>query len=342
MTFKIKKNKKRVLFRADGNYKTGLGHVYRCLAIAERININFECFFAIRAPSDKLKNELSKYSKVIILNQKRDYEEEVEKDLLSIIFNLKIDIITLDGYSFTTNYQKKIKQLSKCYLISIDDHQPYHYVSDMVINHAGGFDSNVISKENYTSTFTGHNFLLLRKVFLKNLNITRKFNGIHSVLICFGGSDYEDFTLSIFNCLKDKHTINRISIIIGAAYLNKDMLLQSVRKYPQTEILENLNSEELSNIMLKTDLAIVPSSTIGLEAFATKMIVITGATSNNQELIYNGLINNITVTGVNFEKLNCKYLSDIINEISVKFSNYTIFSEKKIKDSILDLYKSIL
>ena len=59
---------KKILFRADGNNEIGLGHVYRCLAIAERLNGKFECYFAIRQPSIELKNAIESYATLIILD----------------------------------------------------------------------------------------------------------------------------------------------------------------------------------------------------------------------------------------------------------------------------------
>ncbi|MDB5222992.1 MAG: Spore coat polysaccharide biosynthesis protein predicted glycosyltransferase, partial [Chitinophagaceae bacterium] len=50
-----RKPKSHILFRADGNSKIGLGHVYRCLAIAERLSEHFNCYFAIRQQSSELK-----------------------------------------------------------------------------------------------------------------------------------------------------------------------------------------------------------------------------------------------------------------------------------------------
>lgn len=342
MTLNIKHNKKRVLFRADGDSKIGLGHIYRCLAIAERLNEHFDCYFAIRQPSNELKDQICKYSNLIVLNQYEDYEFEVEDILASVILNYKIDIITLDGYYFNTNYQKKIKELcNKCVLISIDDYQPFHYVSDIVINHAGGVDASIISKEPYTLLFLGYDYLLLRNEFIKTLSINRKIVGINSVLICFGGADPDDFTKKITDCLKCQKNIKKIIIVLGSSYSNKEILEQSIHMYSHITIMNNLNAETLAEVMINTDLAIVPSSTIGLEAFASKMIMITGMTANNQESIYNGLVKEDTVIGVDFQQLTCDSLLKNIYKASIKYLNYTAYCKSSIDDSVLKMYKSI-
>ena len=44
--------KKKVVLRADGNSKIGLGHVYRLLALAEMLKEDFECVLAMNDTDD--------------------------------------------------------------------------------------------------------------------------------------------------------------------------------------------------------------------------------------------------------------------------------------------------
>lgn len=336
-------NKKRVLFRADGNLEIGLGHVYRCFAIAERLRNHFDCYFAIRDPSVQLKNIISKSFTLIEINKYENYIVEAEYIVSSVIVDYKIDIITLDGYYFNTDYQKVIKEKCNSFLVSIDDDHPFHYVSDIVINHAGGIDANKISKESYTKLFLGYDYLLLRKEFIRLLNIPRKISGIHSVLVCFGGADPFDFTGKVIDCLKDQQDIRRIIIIIGASYIHAGKLTHSTAEYKHVEIKSNLNAEILAEIMSSTDLAIVPSSTIGLEAFASKMILITGMTADNQQNIYSGLIRENTVIGIGeFNKLTREKILSSLKTASKKYSDYTFKLESNINDSLLLAFKSML
>lgn len=338
-----KGNKARILFRADGNNEIGLGHIYRCLAIAERLHYDFDCFFAIKQPSIQLKNIINKFSNVIVLNEYKDAIEEAEDLAKNIIVAYKIDIITLDGYNFNTEYQKIIKENCKSVLISIDDDEPFHYVSDIIINHAGGVDVNKISTESYTKLFFGYDYLLLRKEFIQLMNKKRIINGIRSVLICFGGADPNDLTGKILNCLKNENKLKKIIVVIGASYTQTEKLKKSIAEHSHVEIKNNLDSNTLAELMFKTDLAIVPSSTIGLEAFASKMILITGMTANNQQNIYKGLIKEKTVIGVyDFNQLTCEELLGKINKANKKFSNYTFISKIESNDAVAELYQSLI
>lgn len=333
--------KKRVLFRADGDSIHGLGHVYRCLAIAERISSEFECYFAIRYPSDQLISQIIEYSSILLLDPQLNHANEIEEELLSIIEDYRIEIITLDGYDFNTEYQKKIKELSNCFLISIDDFQPFHYVSDIVINHAGGVNSDMFSKENYTKLLLGYDYLLLRKNFINIQQKAIKKHGVESILICFGGADSENFTQKISDFIKDLDFINKIYIVIGSSYCKKSMLLSSLKAYSHIEIFENLTGNELSEIMLNTDLAIVPSSTISLEAFALNMILITGMTDINQISIFNGFNNQRRITTVDFGNLTQGNLLKILSNINTDRYTREHYNCRSTEDSILKIYQSI-
>ena len=47
-------NKRKLIFRVDGNKKIGLGHLYRCLGLAEVISKDFNCSFAISNPDQNI------------------------------------------------------------------------------------------------------------------------------------------------------------------------------------------------------------------------------------------------------------------------------------------------
>lgn len=336
-------NKPRILFRADGNSEIGLGHVYRCLAIAERLSGNFDSFFAIRQPSLELKNLINKFANLIALKEYESYTEEAKELATTIISENRIDIVTLDGYYFNTDYQKVIKEKCKSVLISIDDDQPFHYVSDVVINHAGGVDETQISKEAYTKLFLGYDYLLLRKEFIQLLNIEKKIHSISSVFICFGGADPIDLTGKVLSCLMNEKSLEKIIVVVGSSYKQIEKLKQSIIYERHIEIRSNLDANTLAGLMHNIDLAIVPSSTIALEAFATNMILITGMTADNQQNIYKGLIKEGTVIGIDdFNELTCENLLDNLHKATKKFSNYTFIAKNNVNNSVSELYQSLI
>jgi spore coat polysaccharide biosynthesis predicted glycosyltransferase SpsG len=269
--------------------------------------------------------------------------EEAETLATAISTEHKIDIITLDGYAFNTEYQKKIKAYSKCILVCIDDDQPFHYVSDVVINHAGGVDPAVISRESFTKLFVGYEYLLLRKDFIEWLSKEKKISGIQSILICFGGVDPQDFTSKMVECLSEDKNIRRITVVVGSGYANRETLEKSVKGLTHIKLKSDLDAASLAALMRETDLAIVPSSTVSLEAFATGMVLLAGVTAPNQQNIYNGLIKEPSVIGIgDFGHVTCKTLLNGITEASSKYADYKVKPRGKGRDALVEIYRSLI
>ena len=74
------------------------------------------------------------------------------------------EIVVLDGYNFDTVYQTEIKSKG-CKLVCIDDIHAYHFVADVVINHAPDISREQYSCESYTKLYLGTEYLLLKKLF---------------------------------------------------------------------------------------------------------------------------------------------------------------------------------
>ena len=51
-------NKAKIVFRADGHAKMGLGHVIRSLALADMLKEDFDCHFMIRNPLPALRVQI--------------------------------------------------------------------------------------------------------------------------------------------------------------------------------------------------------------------------------------------------------------------------------------------
>lgn len=337
------KKNANILFRADGNGEIGLGHVYRCIAVAERLKESFNCFFIIKQPSSELVAIIEKVATVIVLDGFKNDIEEAIYIATTIIPLHEIHIVTLDGYRFNTAYQKIFKERCDSVLVSIDDDQAFHYVSDIVINHAGGVNSSMFSTETYTRLFLGYNYLLLRKEFIKSLQQKKDISDVHSVLICFGGADPDDLTGKVLNCLKDNQSIQKITIIIGASYTQLENLLRITGGYKHINIQSNLDAKSMADIMFETDLAIVPASTVGLEAFVSKMVLITGMTASNQINIYNGLIKEDSVIGIgSFNLLSCESIQKAVNEATNKPRGLLSMSKNQINNTLPELYKSFV
>ena len=132
--FPLKKN----YFRADA--AIGYGHFVRTLALADMLKADFACTFFTCHPTAYQIGEMEQVCPYVALREETHFD-----DFLS---RLRGDeIVVLDNYFFTTDYQRAIKEKG-CRLVCVDDMHDKHYVADVVINH-GQTDENLFSAEAY-------------------------------------------------------------------------------------------------------------------------------------------------------------------------------------------------
>lgn len=283
--------KPKVYFRADGNSQMGLGHVIRSLALAEMLREHFDCHFIIRAPLTTLKKQiLAICSSITELLLTEDHLAEAQQ--IAPRFQAS-DIVVLDGYHFETAYQQTLKDRA-CKLVCIDDIYAYHFVADVVINHAPGIDSSLYSVESYTALYLGFHYALLRKPF-RNSTQTQKNNTVETdrVLICLGGADPNNDTLEVLRICEQISDINNYSVVIGAAYNYLDQLHQFMKvSRLNIKLYQNILAEEMARLMSNSVIAITTPSTIAIEYLSIGGSLFLRKIAANQDRIFSYLVEN--------------------------------------------------
>jgi len=273
--------KPQIFIRADGSSQIGLGHLFRCIALAYMVKIDFEVsFFCADIPISLEKELINNSIRLIKINE----EEQFFKHLSDRI------IIVLDGYMFDTKYQKKIKSYG-AKLVCIDDLHEKELVADLIINHTPGIDPQDYNVSPCTQFALGLDYALLRPTFLEQAKKKRTIKKIETVMICFGGSDYLNLTQTLLYIALEFPQFKKIIVVTGSAYQIKNSLIELVSSDGRIEYHHALNEKQIFDVMLEADLAIVPSSGILFEVLATGCIAISGSYIENQELVYTNFKN---------------------------------------------------
>lgn len=214
LTDKLLKRKK-IGFKVSGNYKKGLGHVYRCVTLALRL-IDHEIYFFIDKKEDKEAIKIIKeyFFKVI------PYENN--DDLIKKIINSNIDIIINDTRGINLEFIEKLKKKkSRIKTISINENMRHNSFCDLVINpefEFSGHQSHFVGKSLF-----GYKYNIIREDVLM-FPIKKYSKNLDNVLITFGGSDPEGVTLKILDYLKDIDYLKNknITVIIGEYFNDND------------------------------------------------------------------------------------------------------------------------
>ena len=328
--------KRTIIFRADGNYNIGMGHFIRTLALAEMLNTEYHCIYALQKPTDFQKGRIEKTCHGII---------ELPNDNCHFNTFLNIisgsEIVVLDNYYFSTDYQRSIKAKG-CKLVCIDDMYDKHYVADVVINHTVGIMKNAFSKETYTKLYLGLQYALLRKEFLceTNTSIEKKY----SCFVMMGGADTLKITDKIRSLIKHESLLLPIAIIIGPAFQDEAQL----KEISNACVFKNISAKKIFQLMVNSKFGILPASTVAIEACAARIPFICGYYADNQKVFYKELKKNkIAVCIDDFSQINRNTLHkaiqlvnqpQIVNDIT---NRQKILLDKKSKERIIAIFNEL-
>lgn len=266
-------SKHTIIIRCDGSSAIGLGHLVRCLALAQMLQDNYEISFVCLTIPKSIQNDIinSSFRLIKITN---------ELDFFPLINEHQI--VVLDGYHFTSEFQKKIKNTGAT-LVCIDDIHNLFYHADLIINH-----SPIVSEKEYetilnTKFALGIKYALLRTSFLNQAKIKRTEYQTKSVVLCFGGADPENLTIKTLEVLFHCNDLNRINVITGSSYQHNDTLNKFVLKDKRIHHYKSISEQRMLQILVESEYAIVPASGVLLEAIATGCKIIYGYYADNQK-----------------------------------------------------------
>lgn len=203
--------RKRVVFRVDGNDKIGIGHVMRCLSLADALkDEHMDVLFVLsdHTVSDYIRKR--GYDSFILNSAWNNYLSGIDQ-LLSLLDCWGCNWIITDSYYAQEEYFVKIK--GKCKSAIITEEIPGDNTApvDLLINY--NLYMNGV-QHNLTSVFCclGSKYALLRKSFSK----TCSGNGDY-ILVLSGGSDPMNVVYKIVKCLiEDKRVTRDILVVSGS------------------------------------------------------------------------------------------------------------------------------
>lgn len=321
----LKMGKRIVCLRADAGPEIGFGHFTRSLALAEMLKDDFDCVFFTVDPSEYQRREVERVCRLhplLAASRLEDFQSCLQGD----------EIVVLDNYFFTTEYQKAIKSKG-CRLVCIDDLHDKHYVADAVVNH-GCEDACLFSVESYTRLCLGVSWALLRRPFLEVLD-----SGWHrdrqgkSAVVCVGGSDPYSLVAKYLAAIKENHlAFDRIRVIAGI----KTHIPEGI---PEVEVLpQGLSARQVCSVLQEADMGFFSASTICLEALSVGLPSIAGYYVDNQEGFYHYITGIGAVLGLgNLLASDSLDLSGV-SEFMPKFARLHM---QDIQDRYIGLFKAL-
>lgn len=310
----------KICYRADASAQIGYGHFIRTLALADMLKDDYNCVFYTAEPSSYQIGELQKVCPYRTLSEKTKLE-----DFITILDGS--EIVVLDNYFYTTEYQKTIKAKG-CKLVCIDDMHNKHFVADAVINH-GPVYYDEYDVEPYTKLCLGLDWLLLRKPFLDPVSIKARGN---RVVVSFGGADPFNITDVVLRHLLDFET--DICVILG----DKVNISDAVKN--RVEVKKNLSAQEIADLFETSKYGILAASTICYEALSRGLPVIMGYHADNQVEGFNRLIK--AGVGVSIGSLLQVTRDQLFQAIeNIQYYKPTLIDTSTIASRYINLFKQL-
>ena len=276
-------NKRKIYFRADAGPEIGYGHYIRSLALADMLKQDFDCTMFTQSPTEYQLNEAKDICPVVALpsdDSKFDnFLEYLQGD----------EIVVLDNYFFTTDYQRAIKAKG-CKLVCIDDTHEIYYVADAIICQSPGVVASQYDAETYTKMYGSLEYSLLRKPFLTQHTQLEK--DYRTAVVAMGGADANNLTRKYLDALLQNQHIDHIEVIIGDAY--RWRLVEDKR----VGYHRNVSANQLSELFAFAGVVILPASTMTREALACGANILSGYYVDNQKEDYEWYAANQYVIGL--------------------------------------------
>ena len=215
-------NQNHIIFRCDGGFKIGMGHIVGSLRLAKILEKELSVIpvFLVKENekvTDYLKTKRIQY---VVIPKESSINAQIEsiKKLSGktgakiLSFNLDADELRLWGDSFSQLKERGFR------IIFQDNPMSSFLFGDIVINALPhpkypGYDPNI-----HNHCFDGQDYLLFDEAILKYQNRRRKSKkSIDQILIALGGSDHKNITSLILNIMADIQCDAYIDVVMGPA-----------------------------------------------------------------------------------------------------------------------------
>lgn len=280
---------KMLLIRADANKKIGLGHVMRCLTIAEAAEkTGMKTLFLIADDSaeELLKERGQAYC--ILHTDFADMESELSVLFETVALNKSVSetVLLVDSYQITETYMQELKKWlsgQNIRLALMEDYGDVPYQVDVLINYnIYGVDFDY--ENNAPETLLGCRYMPLRQPFVQQKYEIRK--QVKQLLITTGGSDSYRIGVQLVKQLLEKCFLENeeciVHVVCGKFSESREELLEMAQQ--KKNIIVHTDVKEMWELMAKCDLAISAAGTTLYELCAIGVPTICFSFADNQIL----------------------------------------------------------
>jgi len=275
-----------LLIRADASAEIGVGHVMRCIALAQAWQTRGgRVIFALAQGAHELEERIRSEGAEVVPIHAQPGSPEDAAWTAGMYSKFERTWIVLDGYHFPPSYYAGIKREKHRLLVMDDSETRQSSPCDILVNSDPHVNDDLyIDRDLHTHYLLGPKYALLRREFLQSRRDKSDVaKTAKRVLITLGGGDGENVTLQVVDALQEIKDVRlELTVVVGASNPNQMSLQAAVeRSRHKTTLLSNVRN--MPDLMNKSDLAITAGGGTCYELALMKVPMVLITTARNHE-----------------------------------------------------------
>ena len=254
-----------LVIRVDADSKIGIGHVMRCMALAQEWQeLGGRVAFLMAPGGENLHPRLRAQGFEVSLLAATCASIEDAREAAGLCRGMDAEWIVVDGYQFDGAYQRALKDASFSVFFFDDCGDARYYSADIVLNqNLQASEELYNNREPKTRLLLGPRYALMRREFRDRLPFNRDFpDTAGKVLVTLGGADFENVTLKVVQALRALPIPVQTKVLVGPMNANYRVLEERVA--PSIELIRS--TDDLAGLMLWADIAVSAAGATSLES----------------------------------------------------------------------------
>ncbi len=333
---------KKILFYIESSAQKGLGHYFRCLALAQELN-KYEIHFI----SNERFPDLSNF---FFAENVSFHNGKSENEIIELVKRECFDLIVIDKLEFPKEFvvYLKINFISK--VLSFHELEISDNLSDITINYNTFKNFRKHTGDKESLSLLGPKYIIFRDE-IRNSRRKVSSGDVENIFISMGGSDPNGLILVAMDGIESLNENINFVVHAGPSFLFGDELKTKIdRSNSRIKLIENV--DKISEFILQADLGIISGGNTMYEMvfIGTPSIVIPQNQHQNEfaeELDKLGIVININPVNKSTPKDIKKKVLELINDKGMRNSmivkGQTLIDGEgifRIKKEIVDLIES--
>lgn len=262
--------KQLVRFHAQGDAKSGLGHVVRCAILAnvmaDRLDVEFDCSELSRDVSDLLRTYCRPEIELI---------NTADAPLICADNIPSIEIF--DGYALDPDIISQAKNNGNL-VVRIDDRAGDYTGCDLMLCHGPHAKPEMFRVDPQCRLLLGPQWALINRCFYNANAVPSK--KVKRLFVSLGAGNSEQFLTQIVGDVLSLNSDIELHVVLS--YANSPDTLKVLSGQHQINVHSHLTHEEMAGVMSQCDAAITAGGGTSIEAAAVGLPIILVAIAENQ------------------------------------------------------------